>query len=273
MKTTTQRVAALTAIALLALPLLAFAQADNESAEGSCNDEMSEGTGCGSAGSGTSNSYTAPSPSYSTNTQYTPTYSTYTPSYNYNTTGSYTPSSSYGSTYSYPSYSSYQSPTSYQTYSSPSYSNYGTVGSYTSSDSEANEGNCNDEMSEGTGCGSLGSNSSYGSYSYPSTQYQTQYQTSYPSYSSNYYTPTSYSNYGSNSYNPYATVSTYANTNSYATTGSNPQTYPYSHATPTGRYDAFGTPLCMWSDYPGTAMPCGTDPQQWIFDPYSGTWY
>jgi hypothetical protein len=140
---------------------------------------------------------------------------------------------------------------------------------FAEADNESAEGSCNDEMSEGMGCGSSGPNNSYGSYSYPytssysypsSSQYQTQYQTSYPSY-------------GSNSYNTYAASPAYTSSNSYAPTQSNLQTYPYSHATPTGRYDAFGTPLCMWSDYPGTAMPCGADPQQWIFDPYSGTWY
>ena len=128
MKTTTQRIAVLTAIALLAVPLVTFAQADNESAEGNCSDEMSEGEACGSAGSGTSNanSYASPSPSYTPSTQYSTTYPTYSPSTSYNPAPTYSSSPTPTYAYTTPTYNS-TSDTGYSSsvgagYSAPSYS-------------------------------------------------------------------------------------------------------------------------------------------------------
>lgn len=40
----------------------------------------------------------------------------------------------------------------------------------------------------------------------------------------------------------------------------------------TGDYDLLGQPLCQWSDYNGRT-PCSYDPHQWIYDPYTGSWY
>jgi hypothetical protein len=47
---------------------------------------------------------------------------------------------------------------------------------------------------------------------------------------------------------------------------------PYTASAYSGRQDAVGDPLCYYSDYPTTAV-CGQDPQQWVQDPYTGTWY
>jgi len=40
---------------------------------------------------------------------------------------------------------------------------------------------------------------------------------------------------------------------------------------PTGARDLLGNDLCNWGDYSG--YPCSFDPHQWIYDPYTGTWY
>jgi len=98
----------------------------------------------------------------------------------------------------------------------------------------------------------------YQSYSYPT--YTQQY--SYPSTNYGYTAPT-------NSY--YSQSSSYYQAPNYYQQGlyaSEPQSYSY----PSGTYGPFNTQLCYWSDYP-TYAPCGKDPQQWIQDPYTGTWY
>lgn len=46
----------------------------------------------------------------------------------------------------------------------------------------------------------------------------------------------------------------------------------FGPAYPTGDYDLVGQPLCQWYDYNGHT-PCNYDPHQWIYDPYTGTWY
>lgn len=105
---------------------------------------------------------------------------------------------------------------------------------------------------------------SYPSYSYPSeyqSQSQSQYESSYPSYAYGYsepsyeysYEPTSDYSYGYNQYGEYST-------------------YPESYSYPVGTTGPLGTEMCYWSDYP-TYAPCGTDPQQWVQDPYTGGWY
>ena len=105
---------------------------------------------------------------------------------------------------------------------------------------------------------------SYGTY-YPAPQqynygYQQQQQTQYQQPSYQYQQPTyqyqpSHSSYPQVSY-------------SYQ----QPTSYPQSYSYPVGRTDGWGSQLCYWSDYPSTAA-CGTDPQQWIQDPYTGRWY
>src|SRR5665213_971211 len=83
------------AVALIIMPALALAQSyDNESAEGSCADEMSEGMTCGGSYN-TGSSYTAPSyNTYTAPTQYNPTqnYSSYTTPTSPNSYSSYAPS-------------------------------------------------------------------------------------------------------------------------------------------------------------------------------------
>ena len=78
-------------------------------------------------------------------------------------------------------------------------------------------------------------------------QYQQQYQMpqnnySYPQYSYQQYSQPSYGGYG------------------------------YGYAQPTGNQDFWGNQLCDWGyDYQG--YPCDRDPHQWIYDPYTGSWY
>lgn len=43
------------------------------------------------------------------------------------------------------------------------------------------------------------------------------------------------------------------------------------YGTPDGGTDIWGNPSCNWGDYQGYS--CGTDPHQWIYDPYSGEYY
>jgi len=79
----------------------------------------------------------------------------------------------------------------------------------------------------------------YNSYTMPQTYSYPQYaQYNYPQYSSYSYQP------------PYG--------------GGYPQA--------TGGKDLWGNQLCNWgSDYRG--YPCDRDPHQWIYDPYTGTYY
>ncbi len=192
-----------------AMPVLAFAQVDNEGAEGNCNDEMSESMGCGNSSSG---SYVAPS-AYS----YASPSTSYAPS-------SYHSASAYPSTSYTPTYQTYRP--SYQTYQPTSYSSYGTPASYSS-------------------------------YPYTTGSYQIQGQTH-----GQYGIPTSYQ-------------PSYYGTSMNAAPIVTPQYYltqpPSTRSVPTGTYSG-GQQLCQWSDYP-TPTSCGSDPQQWLYDPYSGQWY
>jgi len=47
--------------------------------------------------------------------------------------------------------------------------------------------------------------------------------------------------------------------------------YPQVPHNYTGDSDLYGYPLCNWQGY-GVAE-CNSDPNQWVYDPYSGTWY
>ena len=47
--------------------------------------------------------------------------------------------------------------------------------------------------------------------------------------------------------------------------------YPNNYSYPTGSTDAFGYSLCNWQDY-GISR-CDFNPHQWVYDPYTGTWY
>lgn len=92
---------------------------------------------------------------------------------------------------------------------------------------------------------------------FPQQQYPTYQQPMYQQHQPTYYQP-QYSYAPQNYYMP----------QNYARP---PQSYSYSPQ-PTGGTDLWGTPLCSWgADYMG--YPCDRDPHQWIFDPYSGSWY
>lgn len=81
-----------------------------------------------------------------------------------------------------------------------------------------------------------GMNTSYGTPSYQNY--------SYPSYQQYSYSEPQYTSYGS---------------------------YGYG-AAPTGGKDFWGNPMCNWgADYGN--FPCDRDPHQWVYDPYSGSWY
>lgn len=47
--------------------------------------------------------------------------------------------------------------------------------------------------------------------------------------------------------------------------------YGGGYGMPDGGRDIWGNPSCNWGDYRGYG--CGYDPHQWIYDPYSGTYY
>ena len=93
--------------------------------------------------------------------------------------------------------------------------------------------------------------------------YQPQYygapQYSYPqynSYSQNYYPQ----QYTAPQYNYYP-QQTYS------------QPVPYSYGYPTGdSVPWIGGQLCDFPDYNGRAA-CGSNPNQWIYDPWTGSWY
>jgi hypothetical protein len=78
------------------------------------------------------------------------------------------------------------------------------------------------------------------SYGYPHYGYAPQYQ--YPSYG-------------------------YGGSNMYG------QNVPYSYGYPTGdTVPWIGGQLCEFPDYDGRAL-CGSNPNQWIYDPWTGSWY
>ncbi len=89
------------------------------------------------------------------------------------------------------------------------------------------------------------------SYGYPQNSYVPQQYYS-PSYS---YAPSyGYGGYGGG-YNMYG------------------QNVPYSYGYPTGdTVPWIGGQMCDFPDYDGRAL-CGSNPNQWIYDPWTGSWY
>lgn len=119
--------------------------------------------------------------------------------------------------------------------------------------------------------------SQFGSYGYPvgsGYQLQSRYQ-QVPYYQN--YVPPYYQPY-MNSYQPPNYYSSGYPRSYGGAYGYNQYQYPqigyspFATAYPVGGTDAFGRPLCQWSDYSG-ATSCSYDPQQWIRDPYTGQWY
>lgn len=51
------------------------------------------------------------------------------------------------------------------------------------------------------------------------------------------------------------------------------QPVPYSYGYPTGdTVPLIGGQLCEFPDYDGRAL-CGSNPNQWVYDPWTGSWY
>lgn len=111
---------------------------------------------------------------------------------------------------------------------------------------------------------------------YPSYQRQNnyQYQNAQPNFYYTYppvnrvqYIPSSYQNpvsYGpTHSYPGYDSY--YAPSSNYYTT------YPQQNMGYTGDRDALGTPLCNWQGY--GRSDCSFNPNQPVYDAYTGTWY
>ena len=82
----------------------------------------------------------------------------------------------------------------------------------------------------------------------------------YPQYTPSYSQPTSYYGYSYPEYDP--SYEWYSN---YYTT------YPQQNLGYTGDSDAFGSQLCYWEDY--GRSDCSFNPHQWVYDPYTGTYY
>jgi hypothetical protein len=83
-------------------------------------------------------------------------------------------------------------------------------------------------------------------YYQPQYQQQSQSQQQYQQYQSSYYAP---QQYVVNSNNP-----------------------PYTGSYPTGDRDPIGNQLCYYPSY-GARYSCDSDPHQWVYDYWTGTWY
>ena len=167
--------------------------------------------------------------------------------------GTYTPAPSY-------SYSNYNS---YGSHNSPMIVQMGTrspgISSYM---------NMPSRMSDVMRGGNM-QNTYQPQYSQYQNQYSApQYSQQYPQYS--YQTPQSYS---MPSYNPsqYSSYSYPQYDSSYAPYSSYYTTYPQQNMGYTGDTDALGSQLCNWQGY--GRSDCSFNPHQWVYDPYSGTWY
>jgi hypothetical protein len=114
----------------------------------------------------------------------------------------------------------------------------------------------------------------HNSYGYGSPQYS--YDTHPGYYAENYYLPQyqtyshSYPQYNyayPQAYNPIPPAPYGQGANMYG------QPVPYSYGYPTGETVPWtGGQLCEFPDYDGRAL-CGSNPNQWIYDPWTGTWY
>ncbi len=199
--------------------------------------------------------YSTPSyqyPSYSPQIVQTNSYpTTYSnPSYSYSYPSySYTPS--YSPTYAPTMYNNYP-PQNYSTYSQPSYG-YNSHPSYNSAPSYGYNSQPAYSNYPSYGNNSYPSYNNYPSYNYGNTSYN------YPS--QNYY---SAQNYGYGPSRPDYDPHTAPWSNYYTMYPQVPHQY-------TGDSDAFGAPLCDWAGY--GRSDCSFDPHQWVYDPYSGTWY
>jgi len=99
-------------------------------------------------------------------------------------------------------------------------------------------------------------------YSYPQyNNYPQQQQYNYPQYNQYPQQQYSYPQYNTPQYNYYPQQTHYT------------QPVPYSYGYPTGDTAPWtGEQLCTFPDYNGRAA-CGSNPNQWIYDPWTGSWY
>jgi len=99
----------------------------------------------------------------------------------------------------------------------------------------------------------------------PNYQYQPQYQTmSYPQYG--------YQNYGYG-YPSYQNYSYYPQNYGYGGYGYQAQPSPVHPGYPTGETMPWlGGELCTFPGYEGRAV-CGSNPRQYVYDHWTGTWY
>lgn len=114
----------------------------------------------------------------------------------------------------------------------------------------------------------------YNSYpqtqNYHSQQYASQYQ---QPYTQQWYQPQQYSypQYSYGQWNP--TSPNYANAPYGQGVNMYGQNVPYSYGYPTGEtVPLIGGQLCEFPDYDGRAL-CGSNPNQYIYDPWTGSWY
>lgn len=119
--------------------------------------------------------------------------------------------------------------------------------------------------------------------SYPQTQnyYPQQYQQPHMQYGQPYSQPYSYNQYPqSNSHSSYSysqpwnpSYPNYSNAPYGQGVNQYGQNVPYSYGYPTGdTVPLIGGQLCDFPDYNGRAL-CGSNPNQYIYDPWTGSWY
>jgi hypothetical protein len=174
---------------------------------------------------------------------------------------SYYGNNGYTSSY-YPQQSySYGTPMIYQPVTMPSYINYAPVNipNY----GQVNSYSINNPMQQQY---QYQMPQQYVSNQYPSSMQPYFYYT-FPPVNQVQYHPSSYQNpvqygptYSYPEYDPY-----YAANSNYYTM------YPQQNLGFTGDRDALGTPLCNWQGY--GRSDCDFNPHQWVYDPYTGTWY
>lgn len=90
---------------------------------------------------------------------------------------------------------------------------------------------------------------------------------SFPNYATGYYPSYGYGSYDSYSSYGYDWYGYGYDSYGYGGYGVNPNTPHYY----TGDRDALNNELCYWADY--GRSPCDFNPHQWVYDPYTGTWY
>ncbi|OGG72527.1 hypothetical protein A3A38_04175 [Candidatus Kaiserbacteria bacterium RIFCSPLOWO2_01_FULL_53_17] len=108
-------------------------------------------------------------------------------------------------------------------------------------------------------------------YAYAYSPMQNSQQNTYIQYPQQYsynYNPPSYGSHPQYTY-PQYNYPQY----SYPQHGYYSQPSPYFYGYPTGdTVPWLGGPMCYFPDYGGRAA-CGSNPNQWVYDPWTGSWY